>query len=46
MFRPFRLLIFTKVTGKSLASPVAVARVGNGGECGDGFVLGGVFEEL
>lgn len=46
MLCPLLLLVFTEVAGEGLLTPVAVAGVGDGGECGDGLVLAGVLQEL
>jgi hypothetical protein len=43
---PLFLLVFAKVTREGLLTPVAVAGVGDGCECGDGLVLAGVLQEL
>lgn len=46
MFRPFRLVFLAEVAGEGFSAPVTVARIGDGSECGDGFVGAWVFEEL
>lgn len=46
MFGPLGLVVRAEVASEGLAAPVAVARVGDGGEGGHGSVLAGVFEEL
>lgn len=43
---PLLLLVFTEVAGEGFLTPVAVAGVGDGSECGDGLVLAGVLQEL
>lgn len=46
MLCPLLLLVFTEVTREGFLTPVAVAGVGDGSECGDGLVLAGVLQEL
>lgn len=43
---PLLLLVFAKVALERLLAPGAVDRVGDWGECRDGFVFAGVAEEL
>jgi len=46
MLCPLLFLIFAEVTREGLLTPVAVARVGDRCECGNGLVLAGVLQEL
>lgn len=46
VFRPFGLVVLAEVAAESLASPVAVAGVGDGREGGDGFVFTRVLQKL
>lgn len=46
MLRPFRFILVAEIAAEGLFAPVAVARVGDGSEGGNGFVFVGVFKEL
>lgn len=46
MFRPLGFLFVAKVASERFLTPGTIARVGDGGEGGDGFVFAGIFEEL
>ena len=43
MLRPLGLVFLAKVAPECFLAPGAIARVGDGGEGGDGFVFAGVF---
>ena len=46
MLSPLLFLVLAEVAREGLLTPVAVAGVGDGSECGNGLVLAGVLEEL
>lgn len=46
MLSPLLFLVLAEVAREGLLTPVAIAGVGDGSECGNGLVLAGVLEEL
>lgn len=46
MIGPFLLVLGAEVACEGLLAPGAIGGIGDGRECGDGFVFAGIFEEL